>query len=54
MRRLSQVLLVLACLYGLYLIKSAMGINILSDYHLTDLFFHPIPVMKALAHKFIW
>lgn len=55
MKRFEQVVLVLVCLYLLYGIKSALGINISQRYHAIDLVKIPLKVvvkqLKADAPK---
>ncbi|MGB3495052.1 MAG: hypothetical protein WBA57_20145 [Elainellaceae cyanobacterium] len=48
MRILIQAIAILTGLYGLYLIKSALGINIFENYHAIDILKMPV---KAIADQ---
>ncbi|MBD2120142.1 hypothetical protein [Trichocoleus sp. FACHB-262] len=48
MRRFRQGLLILICLYGLYLIKTALGIDISQRYTAWEVFKLPV---KSLIHR---
>jgi hypothetical protein len=47
MKRLRQVLFILFALYILYLVKTALGINISHRYHAADFFKYPL---RAIQH----
>ena len=49
MKRLQQVLVVCFCIYFLYEVKSALGIDISPQYHAIDLIRIPV---KYVVHKF--
>jgi hypothetical protein len=49
MKRFRQGLLILICLYGLYLIKTALGINISDRYTAWEIF--KLPAQPFLQHS---
>jgi hypothetical protein len=49
MQRFQQVLTVCLCLYLLYVVKSALGIDISPQYHAIDLVRIPV---RYVVHKF--
>ncbi|GEM_PF-4650030 len=47
-KRTGQAIAIVAGLYGLYLVKSALGINIFENYHAIDILEMPV---KAIADQ---
>lgn len=48
-RALVRTVLICAFLYGAYLIKSALGINLSQHYHAFDVFQSPIDVLTDIV-----
>ncbi|MEM9217117.1 MAG: hypothetical protein AAGD25_22575 [Cyanobacteria bacterium P01_F01_bin.150] len=49
-RALIRTVLICGLLYGAYVIKSALGINLSQHYHAIDFFQSPIDVLTDIVH----
>lgn len=47
-KAISRLMMILIVIYGLYLLKTALGINISNQYHAPNIFKFPL---KLISHK---
>ena len=49
-RALARTVIICALIYGVYAIKSALGINLSQHYHAIDVFQSPLDVLTDIVH----